>query len=66
MEYLSYQELEVVLNLAADGQNFVNEVERLKQKYGDEDDVINGILDDPSGFLRDLGGDLENLCESVP
>lgn len=60
------QELEVVLNLAADGQNFVNEVERLKQKYGDEDDVINGILDDPSGFLRDLGGDLENLCESVP
>ncbi len=60
------QELEVVLNLAADGQNFVNEVERLKQKYGDEDDVINGILDDPAGFLRDLGGDLENLCESVP
>lgn len=60
------QELEVVLNLASDGQNFVNEVERLKQKYGDEDDVINGILDDPSGFLRDLGGDLENLCESVP
>lgn len=60
------QELEVVLNLAADGQNFVNEVERLKQKYGDEDDVINGILDDPSGFLRDLGGDLDNLCESVP
>ena len=60
------QELELVLNLANDGQNFVNEVERLKQKYGDEDDVINGILDDPAGFLRDLGGDLENLCESVP
>ena len=55
-----------IIKLANQGQNFANHVESLKAKYGDSDDIVNGILDAPAGFVRDFGADLENLCDLFP
>ena len=56
-------------NLAALGVEtfeFVQEVNRLKDKYGNESAMIDEILDDPAGFINGLAGDIDKLCAAMP
>lgn len=56
-------------NLAALGvetYEFVQEVNRLKDKYGNESAMIDEILDDPAAFINGLAGDIDKLCAAMP
>ena len=41
------------------------EAQRMKRKWGGFDPTLDEILDDPSGWIRDLGSDFENLCNMI-
>lgn len=60
---------EELKNLAALGYDtyvFAQKIQDLKNKYGGGDAVLDAILNDPTGFLTELGSDLEALCKDLP
>lgn len=48
-----------------DSNAAVQEAQRMKRKWGGFDPTLDEILDDPSGWIRDLGSDFENLCNMI-
>lgn len=59
-------ELKRLYKLGLDSQQFLEEVERMKRKWGGFDPSLDEILDDPSGWIRNLGSDFERLCNMIP
>lgn len=59
-------ELRRLYKLGLDSQQFLEEVERMKRKWGGFDPSLDEILDDPSGWIRNLGSDFERLCNMIP
>lgn len=59
-------ELKAIYKLGLDSVAFKNEVDRMKRKWGGFDPSLDEILDDPSGWIRDLGSDFERLCNMIP
>lgn len=59
-------ELKALYQLGLDSAAFLQETERMKRKWGGYDPSLDEILDDPSGWLRDLGTDFERLCNMIP
>jgi hypothetical protein len=59
-------ELRALYQLGLDSAAFLQEAERMKRKWGGYDPSLDEILDDPSGWLRDLGADFERLCNMIP
>ena len=59
-------ELRRLYQLGLDSQQFLEEVERMKRKWGGFDPSLDEILDDPSGWIRSLGADFERLCNMIP
>ena len=41
------------------------EAQRMKRKWGGFDPTLDEILEDPSGWIRDLGSEFENLCNMI-
>ncbi len=59
------EDIQNLMALGAQTVEFVNKLEDLKDKYGN-DSAVEDILRDPAGFLDTLGADLEKLCEALP
>ena len=59
-------ELRALYQLGLDTQAFAIEVERMKRKWGGFEPDIDTILNDPSRYIRNLGSDLERLCNMIP
>lgn len=59
-------ELRALYQLGLDTQAFAIEVERIKRRWGGFDPDIDTILNDPSRYIRNLGSDLERLCNLIP
>jgi len=59
------EEIGDLINLGVQTVDFVNKAKELKEKYG-EGNIADDFLRDPAGTLRDFGGDIEKLCESMP
>ena len=59
------EEMGDLINLGVQTVDFVNKAKELKEKYG-EGNIADDFLRDPAGTLRDFGGDIEKLCESMP
>lgn len=62
-------ELKQLAGMVQQTIEFNQEVNRMKQKYGNVQRSISQILSSPenaSKFIRDLGTNLENLCNMIP
>lgn len=59
-------ELLQLYQLGLDSAAFLQEAERMKRKWGGFDPSLDEILNDPSGWIRDLGTDIERLCNMIP
>jgi hypothetical protein len=59
-------ELLRLYQLGLDSAAFLQEAERMKRKWGGFDPSLDEILNDPSGWIRNLGADIERLCNMIP